>query len=230
MPIREPRKVKVLKNGRLYHEFRSVRDLIRFFMKYSEISYHSAKSRINEACRENDGFILDLRFVKDPNYVTSRLVFAINPITGDYLTFPSVGKAGAHIFGRHDIQATSKITKLCQSGEAHDATGLVFKHIENGYVFSANICNRDRSRAILQLDRYTGTVINYFHSISAAADYIFNLDLTELSVVNIATKISSCANEKSPAESAPFGFKWRYVRHDEPAENVPLPRPNSEGL
>ena len=231
MPIREPKWTEVFVDGVLYHRFQSVRDSIRFYMAHSGISnFNTAKFRVDKACRENDGYIFNLRFVKNPDYVECRPVVAINLITGDYFIKSSVGKMGEYIFGKHYYRAQTNISELCQSGKIHDATGLIFKYIENGYVTSPNTHNPDVSRPILQLNKSTGAVINYFHSVTNAALHVFNLGITKSSVRNIATFISSCANRRNPANSSPYGFKWRYVRHDEPAENVPLPEPDAVGL
>ena len=97
-------------------------------------------------------------------------------------------------------------------------------------VFSPNYHVGDVERPILQLNKFTGAVINYFHSVTAAATHIFNLGISESSVRCILTTISSCAHGKNPSCTKPYGFKWRYVRQDEPAENVPLPGPDAEGL
>ena len=230
MPIREPRRVEVFIDDKFHRSFSSVNNAIRFLAEYLGISIGNARNKINTACRKNDGYILNLRFVKDPSYVRSRPVVAINLITGDYFIKPSVGKMAVHIFGKHDHRASAKITELCQSGKIHGVTGLIFKYIENGYVFSPNYHNPDVSQPILQLNRYSEAVIDYFHTVTNAAFHVSNLGVTESPVRNIAAKISSCANGKDPAILAPYGFKWRYVRHDEPAENVPLPPPDAESL
>ena len=225
MPICEPRKVKVFMDGSLFREFRSVQGSVKFFMQYSGISsYANAKFRVNNACKKN-GYILNLRFVKDQNYIASRPVFAINQVTGDYIIKPSVGKMGEHIFGKHDGCATQKISYFCNSGRVHRTTGLVFKYIENGYVFSQNYHKCGQGKAIFQLDRETNVVMNVFNTVTCAARHIFNLGISRSSVRTIATSISSCASGNSLAAKSSHGFKWCYVRND-----VPLPEPDAEGL
>ena len=140
MPIREPRNMGVYMDGELYRIFRSVRNGIKFLAEYLGVSYATAKKKIDMACRESDGYFLNFRFVKDPNYVTSRPVVATNLITGDYIIFPSVGKAGVHIFGKHVSTAPAKITALCQNGGIHGATGMTFRYIENGCFFTKLSC------------------------------------------------------------------------------------------
>ena len=217
-------------DGEFFHGFRSVRNGIRFFAEHMGISFAAARLRINKACRENDGYFENFRFVKDPSYVTSRPVVAINLITGDYIIFPSVSKAGEHIFGKHVQRAPANISELCRSGKIHHATGMTFKYIENGYAFSPNMHRVDVKRPILQLNRDTEAFINYFHSVLDAATHIFDLGISESSVRLIGTCISSAANGKNPDCKSPYGFKWRYVRHDEPPENVALPESNYGGL
>ena len=147
MPIREPRKVVVFKDDKFYHRFHSVNNTIKFLAEDLGISFASAKTKINKACREKDGYFKNFRFVKDPDYVKSRPVVATNLITGDYIFFPSVGKAGEYTFGKHDSYATVKITLLCQSGKIHDVSGLSFKYIENGYILSPR-CHSFNERPI----------------------------------------------------------------------------------
>ena len=229
MPIREPRKMVIYIDDEVHH-FRSVRSGIMFFAEHMGISFAGAKWRINKVCRENDGNFRNFRFVKDPSYVTSRPVVATNLITGDYIIFPSVNKTAEYIFGKHEISGSSRIAELCRSERIHHATGLTFKYIENGYVFSPNMHRTDFKRPILQLIRDTDAFMNYFHSVTDASEYIFDMGISSTSKQNIKNQISSAANGKSPDCKAPYGFKWRYVRHDEPPENVALPEPNYEGL
>ena len=229
MPIREPRKMDIFIDEEVHH-FRSVRNGIMFFAEHMVIAFDTAKKKINKACRENDGYFENFRFVKDPSYVTSRPVVAINLITGDYIIFPSVNKAAEYIFGKHDINGAARISELCRSKKIHHATGLTFKYIENGYVFSPNIHRGIEKRPILQLIKDTDAFMNYFHSVTDASEYIFDMSISTTSKQNIQLQISSCANGKNPNCRSPYGFKWRYVRHDEPPENVSLPEPNYEGL
>ena len=230
MPIRVSRRVAVFVDGEFSHECESVSEAAEFLMQSCEISnFNTALCKINRACRNDDGHFLNFKFVKDPNYVSSRPVVAINQITGDYIIKHSVGKMGEHIFGKHDRNAKTKISKLCETGEIHAGTGLVLKYIENGYI----VCPHQHSgirRAILQIDRDTNVVINKFCSVNDAGQHIFHTGVTESSVPSIVSSISSCVNGKSPDRDVRYRYKWRYVRHDEPAENVPLPPVDVEGL
>ena len=210
MPIREPRRMVIYIDDEVHH-FRSVRNGIMFFAEHLGISFGCAKSKINMACRKSEGYFKNFRFVKDPSYVTSRPVVGINLITGDYIIFPSVNKAGEYIFGKHDQKATAYISKLCKNGKTHDASGLTFKYIKNGYAFSPMYHNTEVNRAILQLNKDTEAFINYFHSVVDAATHIFDLGISKSSVKVIATSISSRINGKNPSCNTPYGFKWRYV-------------------
>ena len=230
MPIREPRKMDVYISGKFYRRFCSVRDAVKFLGEHWGISFSATKYRVNNACKKNDGYFKNFRFVKDPDYVTSRLVVASNLVTGEYMVFPSVGKAGEYVFGGQDIHATARISRLCKNGGIHDGSGFTFKYIENGYVFSPSIHDTTVMRPILQLNKNAGAVISYFHSVCAAVEYIYDLGVSRMTKRNIAVKISTVADGKNPNEVAPFGFKWCYVGHDESAENIPLPEPNEEGL
>ena len=229
MPIRGPRKMDVFHDDKFFYRFCSVRNGVKFFAGHWGVRYGTAKDRINRSCRENNGYFQNFRFVKDPDYVTSRLVVAINHISGEYLVFSSVNKAAEYIFGKRDMCGTRKISDLCRSGRIHHATGLAFMYLKNGYVFSPPSHTSHINRPILQLHKYTGAVIKYFYSVNEAATHIFNLGVSKASKVNIATNISGAANGKDPNIRAPHGFKWRYVRHDEPPENIPLPEPDHEG-
>ena len=230
MPIREPREIFVFEYGNFLCEHRSVNSATKFLMPYAGARRFSTGRRmLSKAMRYETILFGRFSFLRG-DYVYSKLVVAMNPITGDYFFKQSFGKMGEHIFGKGDPRATAKISELCSSGKLHKKSGLIFKHIDNGYVNSPATHVKEKRRLILQLNKNTEAVINGFLSVKLASEYIFDLGISSSNVLNIRTSISSCADGKNPNCNSIFGFKWRYVRHDEPAENVPLPGLDSEGL
>ena len=157
-----------------------------------------------------------------------RQVVAVNLITGDYIITPSVSEMGRRFFGATSTRSSVCISDLCRRR----------RNYNNGYGYSFRYVNNDSvhhrrpqwgCKPVFQIGMNNDEIIGYFGSISMAARYVFNNVVGHncIDAGIVRRCISMCARGKLRSHA---GFKWRYVEHDEPAENVPLPESDDEGL
>lgn len=225
--IRQPRGVRVFKDGVFVREFGGVNETVDFLMPHSrgKLKWISVRSMLSVAMRNNTP-LFGFTFERKP-YVYSKQLVAINPITGDYVIKHSVGEMGRFIFGPSDYRASRKISELCRNRKIHG--GFMFKYLGNDYVECGGPgCNV--RKPVLQINMLTGEVINFFPSVAHCAKFIFKLGCSGSSVDEIRMCISLCCTGGRQDPKTYLGFKWRFVEPNEPAENMPLPPPNDEGL
>ena len=156
-------------------------------------------------------------------------MLAINHDTGISFTTVSVSEMGNIEFGLDDISSLRKIQDLAKNGNpTPNGNSLYFIGDPTGL---SNLNSVFKKRPVLRLDIITGTMIQYYNSVADAAQYVRDMELCkeETSKIKVSCHIIRCCKRHQRCRSA-YGFKWRYVRHDEPPENVPLPEPNYEGL
>ena len=147
-----------------------------------------------------------------------------NVETGVSVFFESISEAARYHFGRNVVDASIRMGKLCKKGEIFN--GHTFKIIND---YNDHPTRFDwRRKPILQIDKDGDEIIRYFRSVSEAARFGYDNFVHKCcDVSSVRKNISRCINGR---DRVVYGFMWRYVRHDEPPENVPLPEPNYEGL
>ena len=159
----------------------------------------------------------------------SRPMLAINRDTGVSFTTDSVCEMANIEFGLDDYCSLMKVQYRAKNGKpTPNGNFLYYIGDPTGLSIPTNVL---RERPVLRLDIITGTMIQYYNSVGNAAQYVRDMELCgeETSKSKVSCYIVRCCKGHQGCRSA-YGFKWRYVRHDEPPENVPLPEPNYEGL
>ena len=157
-----------------------------------------------------------------------RPMMGINIDTGVTFTTRSLNDMADIEFGLDDILSHKKVKDHADNGTlTPNGNFLYFLSSPTGLVVRG--CSK--KRPVLRIDINTGIVIQYYDTVADGARYVkaMELGMPETSLTKVACHIIRCCKGHQGCRSA-YGFRWRYVEHDEPPENVPLPEPDHEGL
>ena len=208
MCMRASRSVEIFFEGELCAEMPSVSSTADFLMLHDPKGrgHSRLKKMLDKAC-ENGSELFGFTFKKDVNWVPSRPVCETNILTGDKFISSSVNEMGKRVFGPRDVSAAVKITSLCKSGGVCD--GFRYEYVNDSYYkSSSNVNGSNQKKTILQIEN--GVILRRFQSLTEAANYIFESDMSKAtSIISIKNLISACANFNRYLRTY-LSYTWRY--------------------
>ena len=210
--------------------FPSITQTIEWLMDLNGECWHTMTMKFYHSLKTGEP-LLGYTFFVEGNYVRSRAMCALNTHTGDLFFTPSVNRMAEMEFGCNDPWAIRKVRYYVSNG-CPTLNENILSYVND----SPNIGRKftscpGRARPVFKLDRTTGCIIGYFSTLTSAAQHVRDSGLSrpDTSVTKVSCHIIRCCKGHQRCVSA-YGFKWRYVRHDEPPESEPLPEPDAEGL
>ena len=189
--VRVPRSYKVFRYGEFYCVFPSRRETAEYMIEHhfwdiglNNMYYNIISKYPKGGCANYHGFT----FEKDPDWVPSKPVMAIDDETGEMFEKKSVREMGKVIFGDRDSYAANRITKLIKSQKKH--RDLRFEYIPNGYVDCMSGANFT-DRPVIGVNLGTGKVL-YFSTLKKAAKYIKRTQLMDTDVGVVSQYFKLC--------------------------------------